>query len=205
MLDREINSPVASSAGRLFDAAAALIGLYHRVEYEAQAPMKLEAIAADGAAGLGGPDLTPRPPLRPGEGENDKQRGRSSEAIAPRGAKPYAYEVRDEPDGLILDPTPTFRAIVEDISVGVSQPEIAARFHASFVAMLADAAETAAEARGIDLVALSGGTFQNRIVLEDLMDELERRDLKAIMHTASPPGDGCVALGQAAVAMARWQ
>jgi len=168
MARRGVHSPTASSAGRLFDAAAALIGLYQRVEYEAQAPIKLEAIAT-------------------------------------RGAKHYAYDLADEGRGLILDPTPTFRAMVEDIRAGVTQAEIASRFHASFVAMLAEAAETVARARGIDLVALSGGTFQNRIVLEDLMDELERRNLRAIMHASTPPGDGCLALGQAAVAQARWQ
>ncbi len=167
MIERGVNAPVASSAGRLFDAAAALIGLYHRVEYEAQAPMKLEAIAG-------------------------------------RGLRPYAYDVREEPDGLILDPTLTFRDMVEDLETGVEQPHIAGRFHATFVAMLADAAHVVADAREIDLIALSGGTFQNRIVLEDLMEELERRNLRPIMHTATPPGDGCVALGQAAVAQARW-
>ncbi len=168
MIERGVNAPVASSAGRLFDAAAALIGLYDRVQYEAQAPMKLEAVAA-------------------------------------RGLNPYAYEVREEEDGLILDPAPTIRAMVDDLATGVARAEIAGRFHATFVAMLAEAARVTAAERGIDLIALSGGTFVNRIVLEDLMDELERRNLRPIMHTATPPGDGCVALGQAAVAQARWQ
>ncbi len=227
MIERGVNAPMASSAGRLFDAVAALIGLYQRVEYEAQAPMKLEALA--------GPGLTSQPSLRAGGGEHTnvsgsttagrspgnsshapsgtegvpecrlRVRGRSAEAIRPQAPNPYAYALDDEDDTLILDPTPTFRAMVEDIQAGVAQSEIAARFHASFVAMLAQAAEMTARARGLDLVALSGGTFQNRIVLEDLMGELERRNLKAIMHTATPPGDGCVALGQAAVAQARWQ
>ena len=96
-------------------------------------------------------------------------------------------------------------AIVDGIRSGVSQAELAAQFHASFVMMLADGAEEVARARGLDLIALSGGTFNNRIVLESLMDELERRELRAIMHLSTPPGDGCVALGQAAVAQARWQ
>ena len=168
MARRGVASPTASSAGRLFDAAAALIGLYRRVEYEAQAPMKLEAIAQ-------------------------------------RSAKAYAFDLHDEGDGLILDPTPTVREIVGDIRRGETQARIAGRFHATFVAMLAEAAERMARRTGIELVALSGGTFLNRIIIEDLMDELERRELRPIMHRATPAGDGCVSLGQAVVAQARWQ
>ena len=167
MIARGVNAPLASSAGRLFDAIAALIGLYDRVQYEAQAPMKLEAIAE-------------------------------------RGAKAYAFELRDEAEGLILDPTPMIREIVAEIERGEAQAGIAGRFHASFVAMLAETAARMAQRTGIELVALSGGSFLNRIVIEDLMDELEQRELRPIMHRATPPGDGCVSLGQAVVALARW-
>ncbi len=168
MIARGVNAPLASSAGRLFDAVAALIGLYDRVQYEAQAPMKLEAIAQ-------------------------------------RSAKAYAFDLHDEGDGLILDPTPTVREIVGDIRRGETQARIAGRFHATFVAMLAETAARMAERTSIELVALSGGTFLNRIIIEDLMDELERRELRPIMHRATPSGDGCVSLGQAVVAQARWQ
>lgn len=168
MMARGVNSPIASSAGRLFDAVAALVGLYDRVQYEAQAPMKLEAIAE-------------------------------------RGREPYACELREEAGTLIMDPAPTIRALVEDLRAGTPPAHVSGRFHASFVAMLAQAAAWMAERTGIDLVALSGGTYQNRIVLEELMDELERRKLRPIIHRATPPGDGCVSLGQAVVAQARWQ
>jgi len=71
------------------------------------------------------------------------------------------------------------------------------------VAMLAEIATITGEERGLDLVALSGGTFQNAIVIEDLMAELERRGMRALMHRSLPPGDGCLALGQAMVAQTR--
>ncbi len=168
MIERGVNCPMASSAGRLFDAVAAIIGLGDRVQYEAQAPMRLEALAE-------------------------------------RGSKPYAYAINETGTALEIDPRPTFRAIVDDLDGGMDRGRIAGRFHATFVAMLADAAERAANERGIELVALSGGTFQNRIVLEDLMSELEHRNLRPIIHRSTPPGDGCLALGQAAVALARWK
>jgi len=168
MIERGVNCPVASSAGRLFDAVAALIGLCHEARYEAQAPMKLEAIAE-------------------------------------RGGQAYPYQVTAAGGGLLLDPLPAIRAIVDDLRAKAPPARIAGRFHATFVAMLAEAAAQAAEQYDLELVALSGGTFQNRIVLEDLMTELERRKLRPIMHRATPPGDGCLSLGQAAVAQARWQ
>ncbi|NLO06627.1 MAG: carbamoyltransferase HypF [candidate division WS1 bacterium] len=215
MMARGINAPVASSAGRLFDAVAALIGLYQRVEYEAQAPMMLEAIAGRERPANGCPSppsplpLLQQTTLRGRErGENGEValgRGLTSEAMIGPATEPYAFNLHQADEGLVLDPTPTFRAMVDGITAGIGQAEISARFHATFVAMLAEAAERVAHERGIDLIALSGGTFQNRIVLEDLMDALERKKLRAIMHTATPAGDGCVALGQAAVAQARWQ
>ncbi|MEA3401899.1 MAG: carbamoyltransferase HypF [Armatimonadota bacterium] len=168
MIERGVNCPPASSAGRLFDAAAALVGLFHTVEYEAQAPTKLEAIAE-------------------------------------RGVAPYPHEIEVGEGAMLLDPRVMIRAMADDLREGVPASVIAGRFHLGFAQMLADAAERACQANDLELVGLSGGTFQNRIVLEELMDELERRGLRPVMHRATPPGDGCLALGQAAVAQARWQ
>ncbi|HUS79639.1 MAG TPA: carbamoyltransferase HypF [Armatimonadota bacterium] len=167
MIERGINCPMASSAGRLFDAVAALLDLHTMADYEGQAPMHLEAIAV-------------------------------------RGEPAYRFEITRAEDGWVLDPTLTIRGILEDINALVDRGRIAGRFHSAFVMMLAEIAAIAARERGLDPVALSGGTFQNRIVVEDLMDELERRGLRPLMHRSLPPGDGCLALGQAMVAHARW-
>ena len=157
MIERGLNCPQASSAGRLFDAVAALIGLHATVDYEGQAAIHLEDFALV---------------------END--------------------------GGLIIDPLPTIRDIVSDLQRGATTSEIASRFHGTFIRMLAEAAERAARQHGLDLVALSGGTFQNAIVVEQLMPELERRNLRPLLHRAAPPGDGGLSLGQALVAHARW-
>ncbi|MGC9320441.1 MAG: carbamoyltransferase HypF, partial [Armatimonadota bacterium] len=127
------------------------------------------------------------------------------EAIAQRDVSPYPHEVVTGDGAMVLDPRAMIRAMADDLREGVPAAVIAGRFHLGFVQMLADAAERACRANDLELVALSGGTFQNRIVLEELMDELERRNLRPVMHRATPPGDGCLALGQAAVAQARWQ
>jgi len=167
MIERGLNCPQASSAGRLFDAVAALIGLHATVDYEGQAAIHLEAVAE-------------------AEGQ------------------PYDFALVEGDEGFIIDPLPTIRDIVSDLQRGATTSEIASRFHGTFIRMLAEAAERAARQHGLDLVALSGGTFQNAIVVEQLMPELERRNLRPLIHTAAPPGDGGLSLGQALVAHARW-
>ncbi len=168
MIERKINCPLASSAGRLFDAVAALLDLHTRADYEGQGPMHLEAIAT-------------------------------------RGELPYEFGIEREDDGYVLDPLPAIRGLLADVNALIPRERIAGRFHTTFVMMLAEIASIAARERDLDLVALSGGTFNNVIVVEDLMDELQRRGLRPIMHQSLPPGDGCLALGQAMVAHAGWR
>lgn len=163
MVAKGINCPLASSAGRLFDAVAALLDLHTHAQYEGQGPMHLEAIAV-------------------------------------RGESAYDFGLARAGDGYVLDPLPAIRGIIQDINALVARERIAGRFHSTFVAMLAEIATIAARERGLELVALSGGTFQNRIVVEELMAELQRRGLRPLMHQSLPPGDGCLALGQALVA-----
>jgi len=167
MIARGVNCPPASSAGRLFDAVAALVGLHEHAAYEGQAAMHLEAIAVPGA-------------------------------------RPYDFEIVEGGQAFIVDAMPAIRCIVADLQAGASPAEVASRFHATFVKMLAEAAERAAREHRLKLVALSGGTFQNAIVVEQLTSELERKGLMPLMHQAVPPGDGGLSLGQAMVAQARW-
>ncbi|MCD6362351.1 MAG: carbamoyltransferase HypF, partial [Armatimonadetes bacterium] len=125
-------------------------------------------------------------------------------AIATRGESPYDFDITTDGEGYILDPIPAIRGILEDVNALVARERIAGRFHATFVMMLAEIASIAARERDLNLVALSGGTFQNAIIVEDLTAELERRGLRPLIHRSLPPGDGCLALGQAMVAQTRW-
>lgn len=166
-VEKGINSVDTSSAGRLFDAVAALLGIRREVTYEAQAAIELESVA---------------------------------DASVERR---YRYEI-DENDGLVVDPGPIVRAVFEDARAGVEPAEIAGAFHNTVVSFCRDVAFRLSDERGIRSVALSGGVFQNRLLLRKLVDALERDGLRVLLPREVPANDGGVSLGQAAVANERY-
>jgi hydrogenase maturation protein HypF len=155
MVRSGLNSPLSTSAGRLFDAVAALCGFRGEVAYEGQAAIELEAAC----------DL----------------------------AEPGCYPMPD------LDARETIAAVVADVSAGVDVGRIAMRFHRG----LAVATANACAATGLEHAVLSGGVFQNRILLELTVEGLERNNLHPLLPQLLPPNDGGISYGQAAVAAAR--
>ena len=160
-------APATTSAGRLFDAVAALCGLRDAVTYEGQAAVELEA-AVD-----------------PGE----------------RGAYPLPVVERDA--ALVLDARATIAAVADDVRAGAAAGVIAARFHHALAGATATAAALVAERRGLGTVVLSGGVFQNRVLLAGTAERLGRAGLRVLVPERLPANDGGIAFGQAAVAAAR--
>jgi hydrogenase maturation protein HypF len=105
----------------------------------------------------------------------------------------------------LLDVAPTIRAIVEDLRRGTSIPRIAGRFHRTITELLAQVCLRAREQSGLAVVALSGGVFQNRLLLEQLLARLEELDFQVLLNRRVPPNDGGLSLGQAAIAAAKLQ
>jgi hydrogenase maturation protein HypF len=157
MLETGLNAPLTTSAGRLFDAVAALLGLSQRTRYEGQAAMALEA-AVDPREDAAWPL-----PLVPREG-------------APA----------------LLDWEPLLHALLEDLGHGVNAGRLAARFHNSLVDGIARTAGAAGETR----VALTGGCFQNRLLLERAAERLSALGFTVLLHREVPPNDGGISLGQ---------
>jgi hydrogenase maturation protein HypF len=177
MMARQLNSPPTSSLGRLFDAVAALLELRGEVQYEGQAAIELEVLAQSALATDGVAEASDAYPF---------------DAGAPNGDVPAQ-----------LDVAPLLRAIVSDLWRGVATSEIALRFHRSVAALLAAACVAARERTGLEVVALSGGVFQNRLLLEDLIRRLEAAAFRVYINRQVPPNDGGLSLGQLAVAAAR--
>ena len=171
-------SPRASSAGRLFDAVAAALGLCReRVAYEGEAAMRLEALvtpedlAEDSE--LDYPFATPR--LGKGKG------------------LPY------------VEPLAMWQALLGDLILHTPPARIAARFHRGLAAVLVRFAAQLADQHGLSTVALGGGVFQNRVLTELVMQGLRAAGLKPLLPAQIPVNDGGLAWGQALIALARHQ
>jgi hydrogenase maturation protein HypF len=183
MAARGINSPSTSSLGRLFDAVAALVGLPTGADvepytgtllYEGQAAIELEIAASPASRG-----------------------GDTGKSIYP-----FTLKMRDS-TGTLLDVAPMIRAIVSDIQQGVPVSLIASCFHRSIAALLATTCSGVRARTGLNIVALSGGVFQNRLLLEQLVIRLEEMAFQVYTNRRVPPNDGGISLGQIAVAAAR--
>ncbi len=165
MIAQQINAPLTSSCGRLFDAVAALIGIRHTVSYEAQAAAALE------------------------------MRARSSLDIAA-----YPFDLYQHDGCWQIGARPLIQAIVDDLKHGVSIEAIARRFHNGLVESLALLAGHLRESSTLNRVCLSGGTFQNQLLLDGLSRKLQESGFEVFTHSQVPAGDGGLSLGQAAVA-----
>ncbi|OBH99276.1 carbamoyltransferase HypF [Mycobacterium scrofulaceum] len=152
-----------SSMGRLFDAVASLLGVRHRIDYEGQAAIELEALA-ESAQGRSGPSL----PLM----------------------------VRA--DG-VIDPAPMVQTLVSALHAGTRPAVLAAAFHRAVAIAVAQAVGQLAGT--IRLVGLTGGVFQNVLLLKACRQRLQLAGFEVLTHHRVPPNDGGLALGQAAVAM----
>jgi hydrogenase maturation protein HypF len=174
MIARSLNCPPTSSLGRLFDAIAALLGIRQEVQYEGQAAIELEMLAA--------------------QAQTEAEKSYPFELSKAEAGKPALLDVR-----------PLVRAIVGDIQQHAPTARIARRFHASIAEMLAATCQYARVESGLNEVALSGGVFQNRLLLEQLTERLAKMAFRVYTNRRVPPNDGGLSLGQLAVAAARIQ
>jgi hydrogenase maturation protein HypF len=164
-------SPPTTSAGRLFDAVAAIAGLCAHAGYEGQAAMELESAAQLDERGAYPLDLV----------EETRIKGTTA---------------------LVLDPRETLRAIVADLDAGISVGVVSARFHNALAVATSSACLAAAEANRIGDAVLSGGVFQNRLLLERTTAHLRDAGMRVAIPERLPPNDGGISYGQAAVAAA---
>ncbi len=114
----------------------------------------------------------------------------------------YPLPVTDA-DVLVLDAREIVRAIVEDLAAETSAAVVSARFHNGLADATASAVSLLAQRRQVATAVLSGGVFQNRLLLTRTARALAREGLRVLIPRALPPNDGAIAYGQAAVAAAR--
>ena len=93
-----------------------------------------------------------------------------------------------------------FAAVIQDVERGISPAEIAWRFHQTVASAIADTCGWIAAETGLRVVALSGGCYQNRILLRSVVRALHAAGLEVLTHRQVPCNDGGLSLGQAAIA-----
>ena len=174
MIERGINSPRTSSMGRLFDAAAAILGICGQATYEGEPAIELEAAAW---RALGG------------------------KTVRLDGNHTGVFTSAD--DSPILDPQPLIEALLNGIESGAPADRLALGFHIAIARSTARIASEICTRESIGTVALSGGVFMNRLLLRLLTYELKDAGLAVLVPHAVPVNDGCIAYGQAAIARAR--
>jgi hydrogenase maturation protein HypF len=106
-------------------------------------------------------------------------------------------------DGWVIDPRTAIQAVASDLDRGVARGVVSARFHAGLSNATIAAVTGIASERGLDRAVLSGGVFQNRLLLESVAAGLHRAGLRVLIPERLPPNDGGISYGQAAVAAAR--
>ncbi len=152
--------------GRLFDAVASLLGVRHRIDYEGQAAMELEALAGSAREN----------PARPGP------------------LMPLAVRA----DG-VIDPATMVQTMVSALYAGTQPAVLAASFHRAVADAVAKVVGQVAG--GVRLVGLTGGVFQNVLLLRACRNRLQLAGFEVLTHHTVPPNDGGLALGQAAISV----
>lgn len=174
MIERGINSPRTSSMGRLFDAAAAILGICDKATYEGEPAIELEAAAWPA---LGG------------------------KTVRLDGNHAGVFTSAD--DSPILDPQPLIESLLNGIEAGTPADRLALEFHIAITHATTHIACEICNRENLDTVALSGGVFMNRLLLQLLTHELKDAGLAVLVPHTVPVNDGCIAYGQAAIARAR--
>jgi hydrogenase maturation protein HypF len=170
MAAKGINSPLTSSAGRLFDAAAAILGVRDAINYEGQAAVELEQLA---------------------------------ETLTPAEAEAYPARLETGVGPFTIRGSDLLHAVIEDRTGRVPAPVIASRFHHGVAALIEAGCVLMRERYDLGTVALSGGVFQNLLLLNATVARLEARGFRVLLHSRVPCNDGGISLGQAVVAASR--
>lgn len=121
------------------------------------------------------------------------------------GGQLYPYGLKEDEQGMvIIDVYHMLIAILESIVQGISYTHIATTFHHTIMHLTSDVCVKIRSVYDIKSVALSGGVFQNKILLEGCIEHLTRQGFKVYTHSKVPANDGGIALGQSAITLMRW-
>jgi hydrogenase maturation protein HypF len=200
MIRNGVNSPRTTSAGRLFDAVASMIGLRQVLRHEGQAAMELEYLTLPALVSAG--ERPDRVPVTQAGAVNNYRFSVSSQKSITDDELPLNNDhppmtsddvsmTGDHPS-MTIDWSGMMEEIIDDLSQGLSPAEISVKFHNTLAEVIVDIAKRIGQPR----VALSGGCFQNRYLTERTVERLTKEGFHPYWHQRVPPNDGGIALGQ---------
>ncbi|MGC8803107.1 MAG: carbamoyltransferase HypF [Bacteroidales bacterium] len=160
-LDKKINCPLSSSAGRLFDAVAVLLGLGVKPSFHAELPMRLESVVSS----------------------------------QPEFSLPYSFEIKQN----IVSFAPMFEQMLAEMDKK-DKSYIAKRFHDTLLEVAITVCKKIRMEKGLEKIILSGGTFQNKYLLNKLSEQLIKNGFVVYKPVLLSPNDGSIATGQMYVA-----
>jgi hydrogenase maturation protein HypF len=167
MIEKNINSPLTSSMGRLFDAVSSLLCIRDKVHYEGQAAVELETIAEGGVE------------------------------------EAYPFQIQKGEKPWVIDSADIVRGIVHDLMHGILPSHISGKFHSTIARLILETCERIRTVEGLSRVALSGGVFQNTLLLSMAFEKLRASGFEVFIHHLVPTNDGGISLGQALIAHMR--
>jgi len=165
-LEKNINSPLSSSAGRLFDAVSSILCVCHKVDFEAQAPIALEKLAT-----------------------TSREKGF------------YEFDILRQDNAFIIGYNKLIKGMLSDIKNKVPKQDIARKFHNSLAEVISRAVDKIGSVYNLKDVVLSGGVFQNKILLNSTIERLSECRYNLIYNDDIPVGDLGICIGQAYVAL----
>jgi hydrogenase maturation protein HypF len=196
MLETGMNSPLASSCGRLFDAVAAALGICREIaSHEGQGAIAIEAMADEFLSASKQSPGVPYPFIITCEKESGRMP--NSQFPIPNSQFPIPNSQ------FLLDSRPMWQALVADLQQGLCKAEIAARFHVGLARAIVQMTEILHHHHPFTHVALTGGVFQNLVLQQQVTQHLTAMGFTVLSHHLVPPNDGGLSLGQAAIAAAR--
>lgn len=177
MIRGSVNCPVTTSLGRIFDAAAAILGLVDHASYEGEGPIRLEGKGLQarlrGAGLLPGRDIGALLPFEPGPGDDRL---------------------------FLVNPRPLLAALMEEWAEDRAEervPGLSLLFHEALATASVEGARRMRRQTGISMIALTGGVFQNLLLRELLVPLLIKEGFEVFLNVRAPAGDGGLAVGQA--------
>ncbi|WP_414752859.1 carbamoyltransferase HypF [Anabaena sp. CCY 9910] len=174
LIEQSINTPLASSVGRLFDAVAGAIGICpEKCSYEGQAAIALEAIA----------DI--------------------HTLNNPKETAVYPFQFTFSDNIYCIDSCSMWQLLLDDLQQQTPQQVIAAKFHLSLANVIVETVKHLRQQNLFKQVALTGGVFQNSILLQLVTQQLQNLGINILTHSLVPTNDGGLSLGQAIITAAR--